>query len=96
MVIEPINAKRNLNLKANVTDERSMCTNILNAKQDIEPNRTNCESYTWCRWHYYGEFGHIGANCVKHHMRTRDTARRCFIFIELGHLANNCMNTRRT
>ena len=28
-------------------------------------------------------------------MRTRDTTRRCFICIELGHLAKNFMNTRR-
>ena len=28
-------------------------------------------------------------------MRTRDTTRRCFIFIELGHLSKNCMDTRR-
>ena len=28
-------------------------------------------------------------------MRKRDTTRRCFICKELGHLAKNCMNTRR-
>lgn len=28
-------------------------------------------------------------------MRTRDTTRRCFISIELCHLAKNCINTRR-
>ena len=28
-------------------------------------------------------------------MRTRITTRRCFICIELGHLAKNCMNTGR-
>ena len=28
-------------------------------------------------------------------MRTRDTTRRCFICTKLGHLAKNCMNTRR-
>ena len=28
-------------------------------------------------------------------MRTRDTTKRCFICIELGHLAKNYMNTRR-
>ena len=28
-------------------------------------------------------------------MRKRDTTRRCLICIELGHLAKNCMNTRR-
>ena len=47
---------------------------------------------TWCICHYCGEFGHIGMNCVKHHMRTRDSTGRCFICIELGHLAKNCMN----
>ena len=34
-------------------------------------------------------------NCVKHHIRKRDTTKRCYIFIELGHLAKNYMNTRR-
>ena len=28
-------------------------------------------------------------------MRIRDTTRRCFFYIELGHLAKNCMNTGR-
>ena len=28
-------------------------------------------------------------------MRKRDTTKRCFICIELGHLAKNYMNTRR-
>ena len=32
MVIEPMNEKRNLNLKANAINTRSMGTNILNAK----------------------------------------------------------------
>ena len=32
MVTELMNAKRNLNLKENVTNARSMGTNILNAK----------------------------------------------------------------
>jgi hypothetical protein len=31
---------------------------------------------------------------VKHHMRKRDTTRRCFICTNLGHLSMNCMNTR--
>ena len=34
-------------------------------------------------------------NCVKHHMRKRDTTKRSLICTELGHLAKNCMNTRR-
>ena len=50
---------------------------------------------TWCRCHYCGEFGHIGMNCVKHHTRKRDTTKICFIFTKIGHLAINCMNTRR-
>ena len=50
---------------------------------------------TWCRCHYYGEFGHIGMNCVKHHMRRKDTTIRCFTFNELGHVAKNFMNTSR-
>ena len=28
-------------------------------------------------------------------MRIRDTTKSCFICIELGHLAKNCMNTDR-
>ena len=51
---------------------------------------------TWCRCHYCGEFKDIGINCVKHHMRKRDTTKRCFICIELGHLAKNYMNSGRT
>ena len=50
---------------------------------------------TWCRCHYYGEFGHIGENCVKHHNKKKGTTRICFFCIKLGHLAKNCMNTRR-
>ena len=50
---------------------------------------------TWCKCYYYREFGHIGMNCVKHHMRKSDTTRRCFICTELGHLDKNCMNTGR-
>ena len=34
-------------------------------------------------------------NCVKHHMRKRDTTKRCFTCTELGHLAKNCMNIGR-
>ena len=50
---------------------------------------------TWCRCHYYGEFGHIRENCVKYHMRKRDTTKRCFVCTKLGYLANNCMNQGR-
>ena len=50
---------------------------------------------TWCRCHYYGLFGHIGENCIKHHMRKRDTTKRCFVYIELGHLAKNYMKRGR-
>ena len=46
----------------------------------------------WCRCHYCGEFGHIGMNCVEHHMRKRDTMKRCFNFIEICHLAKNWIN----
>ena len=34
-------------------------------------------------------------NCVKHHMRKRETTKRCFICTEIGHLAKNCINTTR-
>ena len=50
---------------------------------------------TWCRCHDYGEFGHSAMNCVKHHITKRDTTKRCFIFIELSHLAKNYMNIGR-
>ena len=39
--------------------------------------------------------GHIGENNVKHHMRTKDTTKICFIYIELGHLSKNYMNRAR-
>ena len=50
---------------------------------------------TWYRCHYYGEFGHNGINCVKNHMRKKDTTKICFICIELGHLSKNYMNIGR-
>ena len=50
---------------------------------------------TQCRCHYYGEYGHIGMNYVKHHTRKRDTTIRCFTCTKLGHLAKNCMNIGR-
>ena len=50
---------------------------------------------TWCRCHYYGEYGHIGMNYVKHHMRRKDTTIRCYTCSELGHIAKNCINTSR-
>ena len=31
-------------------------------------------------------------NCVKHHLRKRDTIIRCFKCTKLGHIAKNCMN----
>jgi hypothetical protein len=34
-------------------------------------------------------------NCVKHHLRKRDSTKRCFICTKLGHLAKNYMNTGR-
>ena len=50
---------------------------------------------TWCRCHYYGEYGHIVMNCTKHHMRRKDTTIRCYTNNKLGHIAKNCMNTGR-
>ena len=50
---------------------------------------------TWCRCHCYGEFGHIGMNCVKHHMRKIDPTKIFFTCIELGYFPKNYMNTRR-
>ena len=50
---------------------------------------------TWCRCHYCGEYGHIGINCTRHHLRKRDTTIRCYTCTELGHIAKNCMNIER-
>ena len=50
---------------------------------------------TWCRCHYCGEYGHIGINCERHHLRRRDTTIRCYTCTELGHIAKNCMNTSK-
>lgn len=50
---------------------------------------------TWCRYHYCGEFGHIGEKCVKYHMRKRDATKRCFAFTKLEHLAKSFMNRGR-
>ena len=50
---------------------------------------------TWCRCHYYGEYGHIDMNCVRHHMRRKDTTIRCYTCTKLGHIAKNCMNIGR-
>ena len=50
---------------------------------------------TWCRCHYYGEYGHTGMHCVKHHMRRKATTIRCYTCTELGHIAKNCMNIGR-
>ena len=47
---------------------------------------------TWCRCHYCGEYGHIGANCRRHHLRKKDTTIRCYTCAGLGHIAKNCMN----
>ena len=50
------------------------------------------EYNTWCRCHYYGEYGHIGMNYIKHHLRKRYSMVRCFICTKIGHIAKNCMN----
>lgn len=50
---------------------------------------------TWCRCHYCGEYGHIGLNCTRHHLRKKDTTIRCYTCTELGHIAKNCMNTKK-
>ena len=47
---------------------------------------------TWCKCHYYGEYGHIAMNCIKHYFKKRDSTVRCFICTKLGHIAKNCMN----
>ena len=50
---------------------------------------------TRCRCHCCGEYGHIGMNCVKHHMRKKYNTIRCFTCTKLGHLAKNFMNKGR-
>ena len=50
---------------------------------------------TWCRCQYYGGFGNIGENFIKHHLRKIDTRKKCFVCTKLGHLAKNCMNRGR-
>ena len=47
---------------------------------------------TWCRCHYYGEYGHIGINCTRHHLRKKDTTIRCYTCTKLGQIAKNCMS----
>ena len=47
---------------------------------------------TWCRCHYCREYGHIGTNCARHHLRKKDTTIRCYTCTKLGHIARNCMN----
>ena len=102
IVIEKMNAKRNLSLKESVTIATSKDTNL----QSVRPRNGNQQNefvkaifvwdyYTWCKCHYYGEFGHIGANCIKHHTRKRDTTKRCFVCTEIGHLAKNYINQGR-
>ena len=34
-------------------------------------------------------------NCVKNHIRKKDTTKISFTCTKLGHLSKNCMNTRR-
>ena len=47
---------------------------------------------TWCRCHYFGEYGHTGINFFRHHQRKRDSIVRCYTCTEIGHIAKNCMN----
>lgn len=61
-------------------------TKIFRVKnQVVEPNKKIVKEIfgwdynTWCRCHYCDEYGHIGENYVKHHMRKKDTTKRCFI-----------------
>ena len=54
-------------------------TKIANLVEQIVKAIFGWDYNTWCRCHYYGGFGHIAMNCVKHHIRKRDTTRRCFI-----------------
>ena len=68
---------------------------ILNLAEQIVKATFGWDYNTQCKYHYYGEFGYIGMNCVKHHMRKIDNTKRCFICTKLGHLVKNYMNTRR-
>ena len=50
---------------------------------------------TWCRCHYCKDYGHIGKNCARHHLRKKDTTVRCYTCTQLGHIARNYMNIER-
>ena len=50
---------------------------------------------TWCRCCYCGEYGHTGIDCVRHHLRKRDSTVRCYTCTEIGHIAKNYMNISR-
>ena len=83
MDIEKVNAQRNLSLKESVTIARNKDTNLQSAKprNGTQHNKLifGWNYKIWCRYHYCGEFGHIGENCVKHHMRKKETTKRCFM-----------------
>ena len=76
--------------------KESKCkTKILNLAEQIL-KAIFCWDYNiQYRCQYFGEFGHIGMNCVKHHMRKRDTTKRCFTCTKLSHLSKNFMNSGR-
>ena len=50
---------------------------------------------TWYRCYLCGEYVHIGANCIRTHMRKRDPIIRCYVCNELRHIARNYMNIER-
>ena len=102
MVTRLMNARRNQNLKANVTNCNKQGHKAFECKskpsnlaEQIIKAIFGWDYNTWCRCHYCGEYGHTGINCVRHHLRKRDTTIRCYTCTELGHIAKNCMNMDR-
>ena len=70
-------------------------TKIFNPTEKIVKAIFGWDYNSCCRCHYYREFGHIGMNCVKHHVRRKDTTISCYTCTELGHIAKNYMNIGR-
>ena len=101
MVIRLMNAKRNLSLKENVTNVRSMGTNHHNAKPRYWIQQKNYKSYIWLGlqhlvqmsllWRIWTHWNWLW----KTSLEEKRYYQRCFICTELGRLAKNYMNTGR-
>ena len=65
MDIKQVNAQRNLSLKESVTIATNKDTSLKwNLVEKIVKEIFGWDYNTWCRCHYYGEFGHIGTNFI--------------------------------